>query len=97
MLALVKLALRISGNAFDDELSLLIASALAEMEALNVIVEVDTAGDPTDSQVQTAVIAYCKWQFGNHEDAERWEGIYHTKLAQLKTMTGHTDWGDLDG
>lgn len=92
MLDMVKTALRISGDAFDDELGLLIEACLAEMAGLGVVVAVDEAGDPTDTQTQLAVIAYCKWQFGDHDNAERWEAIYHTKLAQLKTMTGHTVW-----
>lgn len=92
MLDMVKTALRISGDAFDDELQLLIDSSIAEMKGLGVVIAVDEAGDPTDTQTQTAVIAYCKWQFGDHDNAERWRDIYHTKLAQLKTMTGHTVW-----
>ena len=92
MLDMVKTALRISGDAFDEELGLLIDAAKAEMAGLGVIVNTDESGDPTDKQVQTAVIAYCKWLFGNNEDAERWRDIYHTKLAQMKTMTGLTDW-----
>lgn len=92
MLQLVKLALRISTTAYDTELNMLIASCIQEMTHMNVIVDVDTSGNPTDAQVKAAIVAYCKWQFGNHEDKEQWEGIYHTKLAQLKTMTGYTDW-----
>ena len=44
--------------------------------------------------VQTAVVAFCKWRFGNHEDKDGWRQIYQTMLAQLKTMTGYTDWRD---
>ena len=93
MLELVKLALRISGTAFDEELNMLIDACLDELRHMNVTVEIDTSGNPTSSQVRTAVVAYCKWQFGNHEDKDQWEQIYHTKLAQLKTMTDFTNWG----
>lgn len=92
MLELVKTALRITGNAFDTEIALLIDACLEEMRGLNVIVETDETEMPTSTQVQTAVIAYCKWQFGDADTKENWEAIYHTKLAQLKTMTGHTEW-----
>ena len=92
MLDMVKTALRISGDAFDDEIELLIEACLDEMEGLGVVIEKDDAGDPKDAQTHMAVIAYCKWQFGDHDNAERWEKIYHTKLEQLKTMTGHTIW-----
>lgn len=93
MLDKVKLALRIAGNAFDTELADLIAACLEEMEKLNVLIELDDDGAPTSPQVRTAIIAYCKWQFGDNDNKEQFEAIYHTKLAQLKTMTDFTDWG----
>lgn len=89
MLALVKMALRITTTAFDDELNMLIDSCTEEMASMNVIV-----AEPYSPQIKAAVVAYCKWQFGNHEDKDQWEKIYHTKLAQLKTMSGFTDWRD---
>lgn len=92
MLALVKTALRITGDAFDTEIALLIDACIEEMRALNVVVDTDTGGTPTSMQVQTAIIAYCKWQFGDADTKENWEAIYHTKLSQLKTMTDYTEW-----
>lgn len=92
MLELVKTALRITGNAFDAEIALLIDACIEEMRALNVTVDVYIDNTPISKQVQTAVIAYCKWQFGDADTKENWEAIYHTKLSQLKTMTGHTEW-----
>lgn len=97
MLELVKLALRITTTAYDKELQLLISSCLSELEGLGVIVQIGDDGDPVSDQIRAAVVAYCKWLFGNHEDKASWEKIYHTKLAQLKTMTGYTDWGGVDG
>lgn len=92
MLTIVKTALRIAGDAFDAELEDLIAACIEEMSGLNVIVDTDAEGVPTSSQVRTAIIAYCKWQFGDNDNKADFEAIYHTKLAQLKTMDGHTDW-----
>ena len=92
MLTIVKTALRIAGDAFDSELELLIAACIEEMSGLNVIVDTDAEGVPTSSQVRTAIIAYCKWQFGDNNNKADFEAIYHTKLAQLKTMTNYTDW-----
>lgn len=92
MLTIVKTALRIAGDAFDAELELLIAACIEEMSCLNVIVDTDAEGVPTSSQVRTAIIAYCKWQFGDNDHKAEFEAIYHTKLAQLKTMTNYTDW-----
>lgn len=92
MLTIVKTALRIAGDAFDAELEDLIAACIEEMSGLNVIVDTDAEGVPTSSQVRTAIIAYCKWQFGDNDHKAEFEAIYHTKLAQLKTMTNYTDW-----
>lgn len=92
MLTIVKTALRIAGDAFDAELEDLIAACIEEMSGLDVIVDTDAEGVPTSSQVRTAIIAYCKWQFGDNNNKADFEAIYHTKLAQLKTMTNYTDW-----
>lgn len=91
MLEQIKLALRITTDAVDEEIQTLIDAAIAEMQGLGVTASVESSEDP---QIVTAVVAYCKWQFGANEDADRWRDIYHTKLAQLKTMTGYTDWGN---
>lgn len=88
MLNNIKTALRITTTAFDSELQTLIDACITEMQALGVKAAYDDTEDP---QIITAVIAYCKWQFGNNEDAERWEGIYHTKLGQLKIMKGYRE------
>lgn len=92
MLTIVKTALRIAGDAFDAELEDLIAACIEEMSGFNVIVDTDAEGVPTSSQVRTAITAYCKWQFGDNNNKADFEAIYHTKLAQLKTMTNYTDW-----
>lgn len=92
MLDIVKLALRITTTAFDSELQGLINAALEEMTGLGVVITTESDGQPASLQVQTAVIAYCKWLFGNNADADRWRDIYHTKLAQLQTMTDYTEW-----
>lgn len=92
MLTIVKKALRIATDAFDDELTLLIEACLEEMRGVNVIVDTDKDGVPTSAQVRTAVVCYCKWQFGDNDNKEQFEAIYHEKLAQLKTMNDYTDW-----
>lgn len=90
MLSTIKLALRIATSVFDAEIQTLIDAAIAEMAGLGVTAATSETEDP---QIVSAVISYCKWQFGNNEDADRWRDIYHVKLGQLKAMTGYTDWG----
>lgn len=93
MLEIVKLALRITTTAFDSEITRLIAECIEEMTGLGVVIDLDAeTGTPTSDQVQGAVVAYCKWQFGSNDEADRWREIFDRKLAQLKTMTGFTTW-----
>lgn len=92
MLELVKTALRINGTAFDAELTMLIQACMAELEAMNALVDIDESGAPTSPMVQAAVVAFCKWRFGDHDDKDGWRQVYQTMLAQLKTMSGYTDW-----
>jgi len=93
MLDIVKLALRITTDAFNSEITQLIAACTEEMQGVGVVIDYEADGEtPSSMQVQTAIVAYCKWLFGNNADADRWREIYHTKLAQLQTMSGYTDW-----
>ena len=96
MLEQVKNALRIMSDDFDDEITLLIAACIENLQKLGVYVEVDTEGVPESAQIRLAVIAYCKWQFGNNEDKDQWREIYDRKLAEMKMMTGLTTWGSTE-
>lgn len=86
----VKDALRVKSDAFNTELTGLITSAQTDLGIAGVILP-----DDLDDITTTAVIAYCKFMFGNLEpsDAERWERVYKELKAQLVTATGYTDWG----
>ena len=71
MLSKVKLALRITTNAFDSELTDLIAAAQLDLGVAGVIV-------PTtiDELVTRAIITYCKMSFGLPEDYDRLKKSY---------------------
>lgn len=86
MLELVRLALRRTSTAFDAEIQLLIDDCMTELRGLGVIGAMEGSDDP---QVQTAVVAYCKWKFGSNPDADRWERIYRNKVKILLSMTGY--------
>ena len=86
MLARIKLALRITTNAFDDELNGLIASALMDLG----IVGIDGAvPETTDELVITAVTTYVKLHFGDPSDPDRLKASYDEQKAQLITATGY--------
>ena len=90
MLEKIKMALRISTDAFDEELELLIQSALLDLGIAGVIGDVLT--DESDAIITQAVITYCKMNFGLPEDYDRLKRSYDEQKAQLVTATGYTDW-----
>ena len=87
MLEKVKLALRITTDAFDDELNNLIASALLDLGIAGVIVPANY-----DELVQTAVITYCKLHFGEPDNYDRLKASYDEQKAQMSMATGYTGW-----
>ena len=90
MLEKVKLALRISTDAFNAELTLLIQAAMIDLGIAGVINDVLT--DEPNAIITQAVITYCKMNFGLPEDYDRLKRSYDEQKAQLVTATGYTDW-----
>lgn len=93
MLELVKMALRISGDAYDTELNMLIQAAFLDLTTAGV--DLFTAAT-ADDLVKLAVITYCKVNFGLPEDADRLQKAYDMQKAQLSMKTNYTEWGDSD-
>lgn len=87
MLSAVKLALRISTNAFDSELENLIAAARMDLGVAGVVLPVEI-----DALVTMAIITYCKMNFGQPDEYDRLKRSYDEQKAQLATCTGYTDW-----
>lgn len=92
MLELVKTALRISGDAYDAELNMLIAAAFLDLTTAGV--DLYTAAT-ADDLVKMAVCTFVKSRFGQPEDADRLTRSYNEQKAQLSMRTGYTDWGAL--
>lgn len=90
MLEKVKLALRITTNAFDSEINDLISAAKKDLEISGVIVD-DKDSDPL---VNRAVTTYCKANFGEPEQYDRLKASYDEQKAQLQIATGYTDYGE---
>lgn len=84
----VKLALRITTDAFNSELNDLIDAALLDMGIAGITN--DSTGDPL---VLRAVITYCKLNFGQPDDYDRLKKSYDEQKAQLSMTTGYTEWG----
>lgn len=89
MLDKVKTALRITTDAFDDELTDLIAAAQIDLQIAGVVIPAEL-----DAIVKRAIVTYCKMNFGLPDDYDRLKRSYDEQKAQLSTATGWTDWGE---
>ena len=87
MLEKVKLALRITTNAYDSELEDLIEAAKADMGIAGVVLP-----ETLDAIVSRAVVTYCKVHFGSPDDFDRLKASYDEQKAQLSMATGYTKW-----
>lgn len=87
MLDAVKLALRIVTDAFDDELTDLIAAALLDLRLAGV-----TNTDTDDALVRRAVVTYVKMNFGQPDEYDRLKKSYDEQKAQMGMATGYTTW-----
>ena len=91
MLAKVKLALRVTTTAYDNDLNDLINAAKLDLGIAGVAL-------PTtlDAVCERAIITYCKLHFLGLSDNEwdRLKASYDEQKAQLTTATGYTNWGD---
>ena len=87
MLDKVKAALRITSDAFDEDLEQLIEAAQQDLGIAGVI----TNDDPI---VTRAVITYCGMNRINIDESQRaWlKQSYDEQKAQLQTATGYTKW-----
>ena len=88
MLELVKKALRVVSNAFDDELNMLIAAAKTDLGIAGVVLP-----ETLDDICKQAIITYCRLHFGDPENFELLQKTYDEQKAQLSMATGYTNWG----
>ena len=90
----VKLALRITTDAFNGEITALINAALADLGIAGV--DLDTVGESylTNPLIVNAVITYAKLNFGQVETDvyNRLKASYDEQKAQLSMATGFTVW-----
>lgn len=87
MLDKVKMGLRITTNAYNDEITDLIEAAKQDLGIAGVVVP-----ETIDEIVTRAIITYCKMSFGLPEDADRLKRSYDEQKAQLSNATNYTDW-----
>lgn len=87
----VKLALRLTVNNYDSDLTDLINAARIDLGIAGVILP-----DELDAICERAIISYVRIHFDRLADGEydRLKASYDEQKAQLMTATGYTDWGD---
>lgn len=83
-----KLAARITTEAFDEQISDLLDTAMLDMGVAGV--EVPESADLLISQ---AAITYFLMHFGQPDEYDRLKRSYDEQKAQLATCTGYTDFG----
>ena len=93
MLEKVKLALRITTNAYNEELLDLIEAAKIDLGIAGVNVPA-TTDQTADVIVNKAIITYCKLNFGEPDQYDRLKASYDEQKAQLSMATGYTTWTD---
>ena len=90
MLNDVKLALRVTTDAFDSEIQDLIDAAMLDLGVAGVT----NALGYYDPLMKRAVITYCKLHFGEPDEFDRLKSSYDEQKAQLSMHTGYTVWTD---
>lgn len=89
MLAKVKIALRITTDAYDTDIQGLIDAAMLDLGIAGVVLPC-----VLDAICERAVITYCKLHFLGLSENE-WDRIkasYDEQKAQLVTASGYTEW-----
>lgn len=87
MLEKVKTALRVSGTAFDGEITDLIDAAKYDLMGAGVTV------DDTDPLHVQAIVCFCKSRFGyeDPQQADRFWAAYEAHKIHLAIVAGVTD------
>ena len=74
MLPKIKLALRVTTNAFDAEIESLIDAAMSDLDIAGVSVT-NKNEDANDPMILRAVTLYCKLYFGEPDKVESWDRL----------------------
>ena len=92
LLAKAKTTLRVTTDAFDDEIKDIIAAGVQDLITRGVIVAKDSNGN-LNPLVLRALMTYVRFMFGEPENPERLKASFDEQLGQLMTTTGFTNWG----
>lgn len=93
MLAKVKIALRLTTNAYDSDIQGLIDAAQIDLGIAGVVLP-----STLDAICERAIITYCKLMFLglSENEYDRLKASYDEQKAQLSMATGYTDWSVIE-
>ena len=87
MLSAVRTSLRITSTDYDDEISMLISAAEADLVRGGVT---QAGAVDTDPMIRVAIICYVKGLFGlDNDEADRYMAAYQSMLSALKCSSGY--------
>lgn len=96
MLNKVKLALLITSNNFDTELTELISAAVIDLNIAGVDNATVVKTEPTDALVSRAIISFCAYNFelmhGEETRSEKFKKVYDEQKAQMSMASNYTTW-----
>lgn len=90
MLEAVKLAMAITSDAYDDELTDLINAAVQDLRSNGV--NTDYLVEAGDALVLQAVKTYCRAHFQSPADYDRLIASYDAQKGHMRNCTGYTTW-----
>lgn len=83
----VKTALRVTTDAFDNEILDLMSAAVIDLDIAGIDSE-----HGVDAIITRAIITYCRLNFGSPDEYDRLKASYDEQKAQLSMATGYTTW-----
>lgn len=83
-----KMALRVSTDAYDDEITGYIDAAKLDLGIAGVEVPYGS-----DALVEKAILTYVRMSFGAPANYDKLKASYDEQKAQMMMATGYTDWG----
>lgn len=87
----VRLALRVTTTAFDEQILDLIEAALLDLKMAGI--EGENVAS-IDAATLVAVTTYCQMHFGARDDYDQLAASYATQKGQLWAASGYTVWPD---
>lgn len=84
-----KMALRVTTDAYDEEITSYIEAAKLDLGIAGVVIPQDD-----NALVEKAILTYVRMSFGAPSNYDKLKASYDEQKAQMMMATGFTDWGN---